>query len=659
MINIDDRIDWIQFYSRHLQSRPKPAGDHKYNACCPFHDEKNPSFWFNTKNGMWKCETGCGAGNATSFLARIENIDTHEAWAQLCKLAGVDAKESKPKQPETMENYAVSKHLPIEFLQQLGLKDRPGDDRNPAYVAIPYFGPDGKCVATKQRFNKNNTQRFGWDKGGKPTLYGLWLEMNQKAKAIILCEGESDAQSCWLKGLPCYGVPGATNFQAAWVKDYIGNRAVYLHVEPDSGGQKFREKTLEKLKEGGFTGKVFSFSCHDIDERCKDPSDLLVLFGDEFRAKIDPAIKVAHREDLNAIIPEGMTVRQARELEKEPEHKSLVTYEASELYGKHLVAPPTIVRGAIPAGLTVLAGAPKRGKSWLSLSLAISVASGQPWLGMETQRGEVLYLDLESAQFRVQKRLEKLLVGPAPQGIHIAHDCSKLDGDLLWQIEDWAKKVEHPSLVIIDTLGRVDGAKKKGENAYQSDTRILGEVQSFALKHKIAVVCVHHLKKTTMGVTDPFELVSGSMGITGAADAVLLLTGKRGDEDTILSISSRDFENKELVVYLDNGRWILKSTNSEEYMEEQRYLKSNFVRAVVAIAHRYHAWQGTSSQFHEMLISMGCVEANQLDIRKINSELSSFQKKMYERESVIFELPQKGSKGRRLLTIKEVMTDEF
>ena len=658
MINIDDKIDWIRFYGERLPTVPKPAGDHKYNACCPFHNEHNPSFWFNTKNGMWKCETGCGSGNATSFLARTENIDTQEAWKKLCEIAGVSGSEDRPKLPETLESYSEKKHLPLDYLQKLGMKDRPGDGRNPAYIAIPYYLPDGRCAAIKQRFNAKNKQRFGWDKGGNVTLYGLWLDLNKNAPAVILAEGESDAQSCWLKGLPCYGVPGATNFQSGWVQEFIGDRPVYLHVEPDSGGQKFRIKTLEKLKEGGYAGKVFSFSCHDIDEECKDPSDLLVKYGDGFRDKIDPALKVAHREDLNTI-PEGMIVNEAGKPAK-AEPQPLTVYSASELYGKRIEAPPTIVQGAIPAGLSVLAGAPKRGKSWLALALAIAVAGGQPWLNMQTTKGDVLYLDLESAQFRVQKRLEKLLVGPAPDGLYISHDCEKLDSGLLWQIEDWTKKVEKPALVIIDTLGRVDGEKKRNENAYQSDTRILGEVQNFALQHRLSVMCVHHLKKATMGVTDPFELVSGSMGITGAADAVLLLAGKRGDADSTLSITSRDFESKDLVIAMDNGRWILKSTNSEEYLEEQRYLQSGLVRAVIAIGKKYHAWQGTRSQLQQEMVDAGCVEAGQIDARKLSSEIMPFQKKLYERENIIFDPPQRSGHGGKWITkIREVRTDGF
>lgn len=658
MVNIDNMINWVQFYSGRLPTVPKPAGDHKYNACCPFHQEKNPSFWFNTENGMWKCECGCGSGNATSFLARLEDISNQEAWAELCRIAGVDADEKprQPDQPETLAHYSESKHLPMDYLQKLGMKDHPGNNGKPAYVTIPYYGVDGKCAAVKQRFNKNNRQRFGWDKGGTPTLYGLWREENQKARAVVLVEGESDAQTCWLNNIACYGVPGATNFQSAWVQ-FIGTRTVYIHVEPDSGGQKFRQKTLEKLKEAGFAGKVFTFSCNDIDAGCKDPSELFVRFGEQFREKLAAEIKKAKQEDLQNLI----AVHEAKETApQKKEVPPLEVYQASELYGKKIDAPPTIIRGMVPAGLTILAGAPKKGKSWMSLAMAIAVATGQQFLGMETQQGDVLYLDLESAQFRVQKRLEKLLVGPGPDRLWIAHKSERLDEGLLEQIQKWIETVEAPSLIIIDTFGRVDAGKRKGENAYQGDTRVLGEVQRFAIQRKLAILVVHHLRKVSGGILDdPLERVSGSMGLTGAADAVLLLDSKRGEEDATLSITSRDFEAQKLVVAMANGRWFLKSTNSEEYMEEQEYLKSDICRAVVKIAHTFHEWRGTSSDLLEELQRFGAVDVSDIDPRSIGNRISKFRDKLYDRESVVFENSKKGTHGKRFMRIMEVKTDGF
>ena len=657
--NVDDRIDWIRFYSERLPTQPKPAGDHKYNACCPFHQERNPSFWFNTKNGMWKCESGCGSGNATTFLSRLENIDNGDAWEKLCKLAGVEpsAREDAPevKLPLTLQEYAESKHLPMDYLKQLGVQGREGTEWIPGHVTIPYYDSDGSCVAVKQRRNPRNKTRFAWNKGGTVILYGAWLDLNKKAKALILAEGESDAQSLWLHGVPALGVPGATNYQASWTERYIGSRDVYIHVEPDAGGQKFREKTIQALHDSGFTGTVRTFACHDIDPACKDPSDLHIKYGDQFREVLDPALKTAQPVDIAA---ECIKIHDAKPTAPEPKTiKKLQVYHAADLYGKTIEKPPTIVQGMIPAGLTVLAGAPKRGKSWLSLMLALCVAAGDPFLGAQTTQGDVLYLDLESKQYRVQDRLKKLIVGRAPESLYITHESDRLEAGLAEQLEMWCADVPHPVLIIIDTLGRVKGSARRGENAYEGDTRVLGDLQRFALQRNLAIVCVHHLRKS-MADGDYFERISGSMGITGACDSVMVLQGKRGDEHSTLAISSRDFESTELIIGFDNGRWSLRSADSESWREEQSYVNSPYVRAVIALAHRYHRWQGTSSQLAEELVTFG---ANALDMepRKVTQEILSMRDKLHDREGVMVVPPRKQGKGRRLMEIVEVQKDGF
>ena len=94
---------------------------------------------------------------------------------------------------------------------------------------------------------------------------------------------------------------------------------------------------------------------------------------------------------------EELHMSQAKPMPPLPKQvKPLEFYRASDLYGKQLKRPPVIVEGMIPAGLTVLAGAPKRGKSWMALKLALCVSKGDKFLGFPTKRGSVLYLDLES-----------------------------------------------------------------------------------------------------------------------------------------------------------------------------------------------------------------------------------------------------------------------
>jgi AAA domain len=68
-----------------------------------------------------------------------------------------------------------------------------------------------------------------------------------------------------------------------------------------------------------------------------------------------------------------------------------------------------VVPQYLPEGLTVLAGKPKIGKSFLALDVAAAVASGGTCLGQQCERGDVLALFLEDSKRRLQRRLTTML----------------------------------------------------------------------------------------------------------------------------------------------------------------------------------------------------------------------------------------------------------
>ena len=71
------------------------------------------------------------------------------------------------------------------------------------------------------------------------------------------------------------------------------------------------------------------------------------------------------------------------------------------------ILPPIrfVIHELLPQGLHVLAGAPKVGKSWLSLWICLCVAQGEKLWDFPTQKGSVLYLCLEDSYARIQNRL--------------------------------------------------------------------------------------------------------------------------------------------------------------------------------------------------------------------------------------------------------------
>ncbi len=105
-----------------------------------------------------------------------------------------------------------------------------------------------------------------------------------------------------------------------------------------------------------------------------------------------------------------------------------------------------VVPGLVPAGLTLLAGKPHAGKSWLSLELALAVASGSEVCEL---KDKVLYLALEDPPWRLQRRLRQLAAAPSLP-LHVACGWPVLDDGGLLQLA--AEMAVGQRLVIIDTL---------------------------------------------------------------------------------------------------------------------------------------------------------------------------------------------------------------
>jgi putative DNA primase/helicase len=275
--DLDRLLDYPSLFNRYLQRPLKPCGDNKMHSLCPFHEEKNPSFWMRPDTSQWRCE-GCGeSGNATTFVARLENISTGEAYKKLCEIAGVTLEDKPREQTYTMKEYALEKRLPIEFLRRNGVKD----GYKNRYVELPYMDERGHIVCTRKRMPKGDGPRFLWVKGAKPTLYGRWhMADARSAGYTILVEGESDTQTLWFLGMQAFGFPGATNFNVETAKLVLDIPELYLHIEPDKGGRIAKRKVAQALLDAGYKGIVKPWSCA-AHSGIKDPSQLFLQEGDD------------------------------------------------------------------------------------------------------------------------------------------------------------------------------------------------------------------------------------------------------------------------------------------------------------------------------------------------------------------------------------------
>ena len=151
------------------------------------------------------------------------------------------------------------------------------------------------------------------------------------------------------------------------------------------------------------------------------------------------------------------------------------TFTAADLMKEDLPPVMWAVPGILPEGLSLLAGKPKLGKSWLALGLAVAKASGGVALGkIPVDRGEVLYLALEDNRRRLQNRLRKVLNGdPPPGGLHIATEWPRVDEGGADDLDDWLAVHPDAGLVVVDILKVVRPSVSGNRGIYDADYEAL------------------------------------------------------------------------------------------------------------------------------------------------------------------------------------------
>jgi hypothetical protein len=230
--------------------------------------------------------------------------------------------------------------------------------------------------------------------------------------------------------------------------------------------------------------------------------------------------------------------------------------DAADLLALELPPLQWIVPDALPEGTTIVAAPPKVGKSCLVYQIAVEVALGGELLGRRVASGSALYLALEDGQRRGQQRLQTALGNRTlPRGrIEVRWSARKVGDGLEDDLARWLD--EHPDarFVAIDTLGKVRGQTNGRRNAYEVDVEDLGRLQDvFRDRAGIALVVVHHSRKETGD--DFLANVSGTYGITGSADSILVVKRKRMEAFGELVVTGRDVPEAEIPVRFDGFLW--------------------------------------------------------------------------------------------------------
>jgi len=197
-------------------------------------------------------------------------------------------------------------------------------------------------------------------------------------------------------------------------------------------------------------------------------------------------------------------------------------------------------------GVTVLAGRPKMGKSYLALNLALAIAEGGVFAShFDIQYpGAVLYMALEDHRSRMYSRLKALSADERlPRNFYIVYEANRMNISLVSQLSDWleAKADEHPRLVVIDVFNHVQTQRRGQENIYDMEYRDMRQLGELANQYGLHIILVTHLNKAHTSVGDARDAVMSSTAITGGASGIWILRNEGKETvDAILSVSGKD-----------------------------------------------------------------------------------------------------------------------
>lgn len=490
--------------------RWQPNGEYK----CAIRDERTPSCFINLEKRTYN-DYGGNSGKLSDLLREMNIPDPYQGAAQAAPTPGSKSDTARrlweKAQPATRHPYCDKKGISPDGCRVTsdGLLLVPGWNENGEVVSIERISPDG-------------TKRHYGPKDGAFFLCGDTTEDTP----LLCAEGFSTAAT--LHALT--GWPVAASFGAANLPKVV--------------------RVLGRV----FPGREIG-ACPDADAAGAKAGDEAALAG-ACVVSLPEGVPghfdwndCAHRHGVEIVKGMFQDQWQNRRKKEEPTAEPKVRLKkinAVDLYNADIRTPTWAVEQLLPGGLSVLASPPKTGKSYFVLQAALAVAQGVPFLGQRTHKGRVLLLSLEDTESRLRKRMIQMVpdLRHIPPNLDMMTEFPRLDADGLAVLDEEISENGY-RLVIIDTWGRTKpiAQAKRGENAYESDVRIVAEVKRIADKHECSILLVHHLKKGGSKESDWLESLSGSMGLSATVDGLLAIERERAAEVGILKRSGRDLED--------------------------------------------------------------------------------------------------------------------
>lgn len=531
MSSTDPLRDVLNALAAHgIQAKKSGNG---YTCRCPAHDDKDPSLSIDTgQDGrvLITCFAGC-------------------TTAAVCKSIGLGLSDLFPVDSKT-EPYGLVRRsvysgptfkTPDEAVHSLV------DKLGYSSASWDYHDERGELVGLVVRFETNTGKQYRpvsldrdrgrWVLGAMASprpLYRLGDLLGLvRGSTVYICEGEKAADAARSLGLIATTSVGGS--QAPHLADWrpLAQMRVVVTPDHDKAGEKYASAVTRQLQDVG-AESVRIVRLTSLDPALPDSGDLADL--------VDEAEDLgAMRERLETLVsktaPEPV-IQDTQEV-REPAHQSRVP----EMVRLDEVQPEKIDwlwKGRIALGkLTVLAGDPGLGKSFVTLDIAARISMGLAWPDSMDETHEPGGVVLLSAEDGIADTIRPRLDAAGADVSRIAAikavserehtgKTSARSFDLTSDVEALehaVRAVDNCKLVIIDPITAYLGATDSHKNG--EIRGLLAPLSAFAEKHHVAILMVSHLNKNTGGVA--IYRTMGSLAFTAAARTVWIVAKDESD----------------------------------------------------------------------------------------------------------------------------------